>query len=153
MATRVLPIVGMVVLGACVNPQQHHQTAQQHKQDVQQTRGDRVTVGTVQGEIREGMSSAEVTEVLGSPNVINTDQKGREVWVYDKVSTTRVSSQSQGGTSSLVFGSVGVAGGASAQASASQTAAETTSQRTLTVIIKYNERGKVRDFSYRTTRF
>ncbi|MHC4388971.1 MAG: hypothetical protein ACYSX1_10225 [Planctomycetota bacterium] len=49
--------------------------------------GDSVTVGTVQREIRVGMSSADVIEALGSPNVVTTDEQRREVWGYDKIAT------------------------------------------------------------------
>ena len=52
----------------------------------------RVTVGIVQSEIVIGMDAASVAEALGSPNIVTTDEKRREVWVYDKVSTDRVDS-------------------------------------------------------------
>ena len=52
---------------------------------------DRLTVGRVQrGEVKVGMSAAQVAELLGSPNIVTTDDKRREVWIYDKVSTDRV---------------------------------------------------------------
>ena len=35
------------------------------------------TVGVVQKEIKVGMSGAQVAEVLGSPNVVTTDEIGR----------------------------------------------------------------------------
>ena len=42
-----------------------------HAADVQKAReADKLTVGTVQREIRVGMSGAQVAEVLGSPNVV-----------------------------------------------------------------------------------
>ena len=40
-------------------------TAGDHRREVQDDTGDRLTVGTVQKEIRVGMSGAEVAEVLG----------------------------------------------------------------------------------------
>ena len=43
-----------------------------------------LTVGTVQREIRIGMSGADVAQGLGSPNIITTDDQRREAWVYDK---------------------------------------------------------------------
>ena len=51
---------------------------------------DRLTVGKVQGEIKVGMAASQVAELLGSPNIVTTDEKRREVWMYDKVSTDRV---------------------------------------------------------------
>jgi outer membrane protein assembly factor BamE (lipoprotein component of BamABCDE complex) len=120
-------------LGGC-------KTAQQHSADVNQP-GDRLTVGTVQKEIRVGMSGADVVAVLGSPNVVTTDENRREVWVYDKVSTTSVSSSSSGGATILILW---VSGGAGATS---------TSQRTLTVVIKFDENKKVRDFAYHASSF
>ena len=51
---------------------------------------DRLTVGKVQGEVKVGMPASQVAELLGSPNIVTTDEKRREVWIYDKVSTDRV---------------------------------------------------------------
>ena len=117
------------------------QSAGSHKADVQNDSTDRMTVGKVQMEIRVGMSSAEVAQVLGSPNIVSTDDQRREVWIYDKIATDRVQSSSSGGVGILILGAASSAG------------ASSTSQRTLTVIIKYDNEGKVRDFAYHTTRF
>ncbi len=127
--------------------------ASQHRRAVQDDSGDRVTVGTVQQSIHVGMSGAEVAEVLGSPNIVSTDEERREVWIYDKISTESVYSSSQGGIMSLIFVDLtdvftGGAGGLSGSSGA-----ESTSQRTLTVIIKFDEEKRVRDFAYHTSRF
>lgn len=127
-------------------------SAQQHMGSVRAAAdGDRVTVGTVQKEIRVGMSSADVVAQLGSPNIVATDSQGREVWTYDKFATESVRQSSQGGLSALVLGLtpiLGATGGYGSSAGASST-----SQRTLTVIIKFDDAGLVRDFSYHTSRF
>ncbi len=129
------------------------QSAAYHKQQVQDESGDRMTVGKVQKEIRVGMSGAEVAQVLGSPNIVSTDEERREVWIYDKIATDTVYSESRGGVSALIFGWGGsVAGGAAGSASQSA-GASSTSQRTLTVIIKFDKEGKVRDFAYHSSRF
>lgn len=117
------------------------QTAGYHKGQVQDNSADRLTVGKVQREIRVGMSGAEVAQVLGSPNIVSTDEQRREVWIYDKVATDRAYSTSSGGVGILILG-------ASASAGASST-----SQRTLTVIVKFDADGKVRDFAYHTSQF
>ena len=116
-------------------------SAQEHAADVQQNDADRLTVGTVQREIRVGMSGAEVIAALGSPNVVTTDEERREVWVYDKIATDKARSTSSGGAWILVLW-------VNSSASASST-----SQRTLTVIVKFDQSGKVRDFAYHTSRF
>ncbi len=134
-----------VVLTGCM--------ASQHRRAVQDDSADRVTVGTVQQSIRVGMSGAEVAGVLGSPNIVSTDEERREVWIYDKISTESVRSSSEGGVLSLIFVDLadvftGGAGGLSGSSGA-----ESTSQRTLTVIIKFDDDKLVRDFAYHTSRF
>ncbi len=129
------------------------QTASSHRQQVQDDTGDRVTVGKVQKEIRVGMSGAEVAEVLGSPNIVSTDEERREVWIYDKIATDRAYSESRGGVSALILGWGGSAAAAASGNVSSSAGASSTSQRTLTVIIKFDKEGKVRDFAYHTSRF
>jgi outer membrane protein assembly factor BamE (lipoprotein component of BamABCDE complex) len=129
------------------------QSAAVHKQQVQDDSGDRVTIGKVQREIRTGMSGAEVAQVLGSPNIVSTDEERREVWIYDKIATDQAFSESRGGVMALILGwGGGVAGAASGNVSSSA-GASSTSQRTLTIIIKFDKDGKVRDFAYHTSRF
>ena len=103
---------------------------------------DRLTVGTVQGEIKVGMPASQVAELLGSPNIVTTDDKRREVWIYDKVSTDRVDV-----ANSSFAGIILIMGTKSSEKSSS------TRQRTLTIIIKYDEEKKVRDFAYNSTQF
>ena len=128
-------------------------SASQHRQAVQDDTGEKVTVGTVQKEIHVGMSGAEVASVLGSPNIVSTDEERREVWIYDKVATDYAYSNSSGGVSALILGwGSAIAGGAAPGYGASSGAASQ-SQRTLTIIIKFDKEGKVRDFAYHTSKF
>ena len=138
-------VVTSTLLSAC--------TAAQHKASVQDDSTDRLAVGRVQKEIHTGMSGAEVAETLGSPNIVSTDEEGREVWVYDKIATDTVYSKSSGGVSSLLlrFGSTVTGVGSGSYRHAAGASSE--SQRTLTVIIKYDAAGLVRDFAYHTSRF
>jgi outer membrane protein assembly factor BamE (lipoprotein component of BamABCDE complex) len=116
-------------------------SAQQHRANVSDDSGERVTVGTVQREIRVGMSGAEVITILGSPNIVTTDENRQETWVYDKISTETAYSTTSGGASILILGVGGSAGAAS------------TSQQTLTIVIKFDRGSRVRDFAYHTSRF
>jgi len=102
---------------------------------------DRLTVGIVQSEIKVGLDAASVAEILGSPNIVTTDEKRREVWVYDKISSDRVdTTRSSYATLIIVGGDRG-------------TRSSSTRQRTLTVIIKFDEDKRVRDFAYNSTQF
>lgn len=116
-------------------------TAPYHKKQVQDESGDRLTVGKVQREIKIGMSSADVVQVLGSPNVVTTDDQRREVWVYDKIATDVTYSNSSGYGTLILVGMGGDSGSAS------------TTQRTLTVVVKFDGEGKVRDFAYHSSKF
>jgi outer membrane protein assembly factor BamE (lipoprotein component of BamABCDE complex) len=135
-----------VMLAACAS-------AGDHRRAVQDDTGDRLTVGTVQKEIRVGMSGAEVAEVLGSPNIVSTDEERREVWIYDKVATDYVHSSSSGGISALILGFGNQVAGLGSGNYSGSAGASSQSQRTLTIIIKYDLEGKVRDFAYHTSKF
>ncbi len=141
----VLTLLTVFLLAGC-------QTAAQHRANVQDDSTDRMTVGKVQKEIRVGMSGADVAQTLGSPNIVSTDEERREVWIYDKIATDQAYSSSSGGVNALILGFGGgiAGGGAGGNASAG---ASSTSQRTLTVIIKFDKEAKVRDFAYHTSRF
>jgi outer membrane protein assembly factor BamE (lipoprotein component of BamABCDE complex) len=108
---------------------------------VQDNQTDRLTVGKVQREIRIGMPSAQVIEALGSPNIVSTDENRLEVWVYDKIATDVSYSSSEGGVWLIIAGAGGNSG------------ASSTSQRTLTIVVKFDADKKVRDFAYHSSSF
>lgn len=126
----VLVFSSVVLLGGCAGVPQGEPAPE-----------DRLTVAKMQGEIKIGQSGADVVQILGSPNMITTDEKRREVWVYDKISTERT----QASTSS--YGTLILVGGSSGGSRS------TTRQRTLTIVIKFDEQKMVRDFSYNYTQF
>lgn len=112
----------------------------------------KLTLGTVQREIKEGMSSAEVAEVLGAPNIVSTDSQGLEVWIYDRISTSTVYSKS----------SVGLLGGFLPESDdvsffagrgGLMTGAKATNQKVLTVIVKFDIQNKVRGIAYHASSF
>jgi len=134
--TRALPLIfgllavsGLLALGACRHPEPPAGSPQN------------LTVGKVQGEIKVGMPASDVAMILGSPNIVTTDEKRREVWIYDKVSSDSVDTKNSFG------GSIIILGGGTSQRQRSET------QRTLTIIIKYDEEKKVRDFAYNYSQF
>lgn len=132
---RVLAVfAALVFLSGC-------STAASHLKSVKSDAADRVTVGKVQREIRIGMSSTEVVEVLGSPNIVTTDENRLESWVYDKIATDVSYSNSQGGVWLLIGGVTGTSG------------ANSTSQRTLTIVVKFDADKRVRDFAYHSSSF
>lgn len=117
-------------------------SAHQNVKDVREAgQESNFTLGTVQKEIKKGMTGAGVIEALGSPNLISKDADDNEVWVYDKISTEKVSSETGGGGSLILVGY------------GKQTSATSVTQRTLTVIIKFDKNNKVRDFSYHASKY
>ena len=144
---------GFVLLAAILAILPGCMTAEQHRSAVQDDSSDRVTAGTVQREIRVGMSGAEVAEVLGSPNIVSTDEQRREVWIYDKIATDTVHSSSSGGVSSLILGIGNSVAGLVDPNYHQSAGATSTSQRTLTIIVKFDESKNVRDFAYHTSSF
>jgi outer membrane protein assembly factor BamE (lipoprotein component of BamABCDE complex) len=146
----VLLIAVSVLITGCMSAHNHYE----------RTHGPRereMTVGTVQREIRKGMSAAEVAEVLGSPNIVTTDGETREVWIYDKISTDiTYSRDSGGGIIGLIIGGIAgdvLVGGGAAGGYSRSSGAESKTQRTLTVVIKFDEQNRVRDFAYHSSRF
>jgi len=100
-----------------------------------------ITAGLIKKEIRVGLSGADVINALGSPNIITRDSKGKEVWVYDKIyAQAEWTSSSQYGTI-LILGFF------------KETRKLKTSQKTLTLIITFDNEGKVESFSYHYSRF
>lgn len=130
-------IVGLLLsLAAC-------QSAAEHAAAVRQAEdpSSRLTLGTVQRQIRVGMTNTDVAEVLGAPNMVTSDEQRRETWVYDRVATESAVSSSAGGGGILLLGAMSSAG------------ARSSTQRTLTVIVKFDAAGRVRDYSYRSSSF
>lgn len=136
MRTLSIAAVALVLfsLGAC-------RTAQDNTRDLRSTQEREMTVGVVQREIRKGMAGASVVEALGSPNIVTKDDKERETWVYDKIATEASYSESQNGLF-LILGSI-----------SNQSGAASTTQRTLTVVIKFDANGRVETFTYHQSKF
>ncbi|WDP93275.1 MAG: hypothetical protein HUN04_12565 [Desulfobacter sp.] len=132
-------------------------SASQHQQSLHSTNEKEMTVGIVQKEIKKGMSQADVATALGSPNIVTKDGNGKETWIYDKIATEASysnSSSSVGGAAGGggVAGSVLLLGLLSGNHSQSAGAYSST-QKTLTVVIKYDDNGLVDDFSYHSSKF
>jgi outer membrane protein assembly factor BamE (lipoprotein component of BamABCDE complex) len=145
MKTQMAALAVAILLSGCMSAGEHRAAVQGE--------GDKLTVGTVQREIKVGMTGADVARVLGAPNIVTTDEERREVWVYDKVATDTVYSESRGGVLALVLAGSGSAAGAAAPVYSAGAGARSTTQRTLTVIVKFDKESRVRDFSYHASQF
>ena len=140
-----LAVVLLTILSGC-------QTATDHRAAVRDPSEQKLTLGTAQREIRNGMSQAEVAKALGSPNMVTRDRSGIETWIYDKISTEYFYSTSSGGVAGLIMGSTGNVSGTAVGSTTQSSGANTRTQRTLTIIIKFKD-GQVDEFTYNATSF
>lgn len=113
----------------------HHYRKNQEKNPSQ------FTLGQVQLKIKKGMSQTAVAQALGAPNIVTKDSDGQEAWVYDKMSTSVEYYNSSGGFWLVIVGGDGSRGAA------------TQNQNTLTVVIKFDERGNVQNVTYHSSRY
>jgi hypothetical protein len=111
------------------------------------------TLGLVQKSLKAGLSETDVVERLGSPNIVTRDAAGREAWVYDRVSTETVVA---GRNASL--GLLGSAAGASTfgllgLGAGGRTEKAKSTQKTLTVVVRFAADGTVESFTFHQSRF
>jgi hypothetical protein len=141
-----------------------------------------LTPGKVQQNISKGMSSTEVIKALGTPNIITKDKTEKTSWVYDKVSTYHSKTNGglnyvrMNENDFVVTGGIlGAAGavaagiaesnfllgvGATVAAIGAITYASTnddyeykTEQKTLTIVLDFDENQRLENFSYMYSSF
>jgi outer membrane protein assembly factor BamE (lipoprotein component of BamABCDE complex) len=105
-------------------------------------RNSELTQGNVQLNLKVGLTTkAEVLEKFGSPNITTRDGAGQEVWSYQRMATVSHS------TSSSSYWTILLAGESKSADGFSQ------SSRTMTLIIKFDNKDVVSDFRSRTSDF
>ena len=113
---------------------------------------NKLTLGKVQQTLKKGMSQGEIIVALGSPNMVTSDANGLETWVYDKLST-EVNSNSQKKSFNLLGGVIGSKIGVGATGgSSSKNSNTTSSQKTLTVVLKFIGK-KLETYTYNASSF
>jgi outer membrane protein assembly factor BamE (lipoprotein component of BamABCDE complex) len=132
-------------------------SAAEHQQSLHSTQEQNFTLGLVQKRITKGMSQAEVAESLGSPNMVTKDQTGDETWVYDKIASEASYSTDRGGVAGLgggggTPGNALILGGLVGNYDRAAGASASTN-RTLTVVIRFDKQARVKDFSYHSSKF
>lgn len=125
--------VSAVALSACKN-------AQDHRHDVTCSPST-FSLGKVQSTIHKGMPQSDVVQHLGSPNIVTNDEHGRDTWVYDKVSSEAAQSSSSYGGTIILFGGQQRSG------------AYESSQKSLTVTIKFDTQKRVESINYHQSKF
>jgi outer membrane protein assembly factor BamE (lipoprotein component of BamABCDE complex) len=105
-------------------------------------RNSEMTHGNVQMNLKVGETNqTQVLEVFGAPNITSIDGSGQEVWTYQRAATVSQSSSSSG------FWTILLAGGSQEASGLEQT------QRTMTLIVKFNDKKVVSDFRSRSSQF
>jgi hypothetical protein len=111
------------------------------------------TLGVVQKELRTGLSQADVAERLGSPNIVTREPDGREAWVYDKVSSEVEASSGSVGVGGVGAGAGGSLAGVLGLVAGKRSGKVKSSQKTLTVVIRFSAAGTVEGFTWHASRF
>lgn len=116
-----------------------------------------MTLGLVQRDIKVGTSQADVAQILGSPNIVTQDADGKETWIYDKVSS--ITSYGSSGFGVNVggfgggFGWNGIGGGMGNVGYNKNGGTVQSNQKTLTVVLKFDNNHSVSSFSYHMSSF
>ena len=122
------------------------------------------TLGAVQRQVKVGASQDEVAIALGSPNIVTQDSEGKETWIYDKVSssiTDRNKNESMIENSMynryvwhdiLTFVTLGLIN-KDVKPELKDVSQVVTSQKTLTVVIKFDKSNKVESLTYHMSKF
>lgn len=129
-------------------------TSASAKEKPQPSAPNMLTTGMVNLTLRVGETTqAQIIETFGAPNITTLDATGSEMWVYDRQAT--VSSDSSGGFS-IGLGLGGGGGdvvGAGGLGFGSRKSKSETTQRSMTLIIKFDNRKIVSDFKSRSSSF
>jgi outer membrane protein assembly factor BamE (lipoprotein component of BamABCDE complex) len=113
------------------------------------TRNSALTHGNVQMNLKLGETSqTQVLEVFGAPNITSIDGTGQEVWTYQRAATVSQSTSSSGFWTVLLTGPAALLGGQSQEAAGLEQ-----TQRTMTLIIKFDEKKILSDFRSRSSEF
>lgn len=139
-------------------------SAAQHQQDLADTHDRALTLGLVQKQVPVGTSQTQVATVLGSPNIVTRDNNNQETWIYDKIASEASFSQDNGGAQANFSGQGGLGNGGLGVIPGSlsgslggnynkQSGAASITQRTLTVIVKFNAKNVVENVSYHSSKF
>jgi outer membrane protein assembly factor BamE (lipoprotein component of BamABCDE complex) len=100
------------------------------------------TQGNVTLNLKKGVTTQhQVAEAFGAPNIVTQDSDGNQVWIYQKDNVTVESGATRDYFTILLAG-------VSSRSSEYQQ-----SSQTMTLIIHFNENGKVKDFKSMSTSF
>lgn len=151
-----------ITLTGCMSAMEHHQ-------ELADTHDRSMTLGLVQKQIAVGTPQNQVAIALGSPNIVTRDNNNQETWIYDKIASEASFSQDFGGANAFISGQGGLGSntnsigfpipfpgslnGSVGGNYNKQSGAASITQRTLTVIVKFDARNQVETVSYHSSKF
>lgn len=117
-----------------------------------------LSYGAIKKYLKIGVTTqADILKLFGSPNNMTTSSSGNEIWVYDKVRTELSTTAEKGTAGGIVGGGIGIgAGGVGAAAGGSSSKSKTnlvSTTNTLTIIMEFNEKNILIDYSARQGRY
>lgn len=158
-------ILLIAVMFALTNPSfAFVQSAKVTKNNPTPAQEQEFTLGAVQRQVKVGASQDEVAIALGSPNIVTQDAEGRETWIYDKVSssiTARNKNESVMENSTytryfwhdiLTFVTLGLIN-KDVKPELKDVAQVVSTQKTLTVVIKFDKSNRVESLTYHMSKF
>ena len=158
-----LTLIAMLipVVSACVStPSQTAPTpmTQAVSAPVSQSGGSALSYGSVTAQVVKGKTTQyELLQLFGGPNISTVDNDGVETWIYERsVTQTDASSRNQSWQAAANLGVFFGPASAGAQGGTAQTSAATSttsSFRSLTVWVKFNDDKRVKDYSVRASQF
>ena len=157
-----LLVLGIALPAFAINEQKLSRKCRKHPEKRQPeiitpVQQQQMTLGLVQRDIKIGTSQADVASILGSPNIVTQDDDDKETWIYDKVSSvTSYNSSGFGvGIGGLGggYGSGGFGGGLLNVGHNRQKGAVQTVQKTLTIVLKFDNNHNVAKITYHMSTF
>jgi len=117
-----------------------------------------LSYGAIKKYLKIGVTTqADILKLFGSPNNMTTSSSGNEIWVYDKVRTELSTTAEKGTAGGIVGGGIGIgSGGVGAAVGGSESKSKTnviSTTNTLTVIMEFNEKNILIDYSARQGRY
>lgn len=115
---------------------------------------NKLTHGMVQMTVKVGTTTqVEVLETFGGPNITTMDGQGNEVWVYDRHATVSSDSSSGFSIGMLIGAGGGAVGGGAGLGFGKRKSKSSESSRSMTLILKFDNRKVVSDFKSRSSSF
>jgi len=119
---------------------------------MEEDKKNQLTLGKIQQTLKKGIAQDQIVIAMGSPNLVTVDSAGLETWIYDKIST-EVTAASASNSATVLGGGIGSKIGVGGAIGSSGSAAKKiTSQKTLTVVLKFKDK-KLESYTYNASKF